>query len=147
LGFGIRLVFILCILGRLFFGDCGLLGLLRCGTHLSGGGLGFTFAIAFGKPLLVAIESHADRQGENFRCIGTDQAVDDQLSEQLPKMIDVPNRLREETVVIREVVVANGVTGNNQVGNVAMPDRENSAGHQPPKSMVAELGKNRGEHP
>ncbi|WP_302120786.1 hypothetical protein [Allorhodopirellula heiligendammensis] len=36
------------------------------------------------------------------------------------EQVDAPSRLREEAVVIREMPVATGVAGNNQIGDKAM---------------------------
>ena len=58
---------------------------------------------------------------ENDDGILADQRVDDQLSEQLPEMVNVPNGLRKESVIVGKVPVGSRTAGNDQVGNVAMP--------------------------
>ena len=62
--------------------------------------------------------------------VSADQARDNQSGQQLPDMVDVPRGLREEPVVIREVSISNRIAGDDQVGDIAMPGRENPTSHQ-----------------
>ena len=60
-------------------------------------------------------------------------------------MIDIPNGLAEESVVVGEVPVADRIAGNDQVGDVAMSDRKNPACHQQTKRLKAGVCENGGE--
>ncbi len=52
-----------------------------------------------------------------------DECLDNQDSQAFPEMIDVPSGMTEEAVIIGEVPVSYGITGHNQVGDIAMPNR------------------------
>lgn len=67
--------------------------------------------------------------GENNDGVFADEPVDDQLRLPLPEIVDLPRGLREEPVIVREVSVVDGVTGDDQVGDIAMPYRKDPAGH------------------
>ncbi len=85
--------------------------------------------------------------GQEDRGVLADQSVNDQFGQQLPEVIDIPNGMREEAMVVREVSVADRVAGEYQVGHVAMSDRQNPAGHQQPKCLKARFGENGCESP
>ena len=78
--------------------------------------------------------------GDYDRGILVDQATDNQYGQQLPEMINVPDGMAKEAVVIREVPVAGRVAGDNQIGNVSVSGRENPAGHQQSKRLKARIG-------
>ena len=80
--------------------------------------------------------------GQYDRCIRANQSSNDQLSEKFPEVIDIPNSVAKESVVIGEVPIANRIAGDDQVGDIAMPDREDPAGHQQPEGSEAGLSKN-----
>jgi len=67
---------------------------------------------------------------EHDDSVWPDKGFDDQLSKQPPEMVDIPDSLAEETVIVREVPIANRITGDNQIGDIAMSDRESPSGHQ-----------------
>lgn len=77
---------------------------------------------------------------ENNDGVLADQRVDDQLGEQLPEMVDVPNGLREEAVVVGEVTVGSRVAGDDQVGDIAMACGKDPAGHQETEGLKARIG-------
>ena len=83
--------------------------------------------------------------GENNHGVFADETVDDQLGQQSPQVVDLPRGLREEPVIVREVSVADGVTGDNQVRDIAMPDRNNPAGHQQSKRLKTRGREDRSE--
>ena len=47
-----------------------------------------------------------------------------------PKMIDFPFGMTEEPVVIREVAMADGTAGDDQISNIAMPYGNDPAAHE-----------------
>ncbi len=61
------------------------------------------------------------------------ECLDNQDSQALPQMIDVPSGITKEAVIVGEVPVSNRIAGHNQVGNVAMPNRKDPSGHHQPK--------------
>jgi len=63
-----------------------------------------------------------------------------EFGQQLPKLVDIPSRMAKESVVVREMAVANGVTGDNQVGDIPMTRRSDPASHQQPESFKTWLG-------
>lgn len=72
-----------------------------------------------------------------------DQRADDKLGEQLPQVVDVPHRLREKAMVVREVPIVGRIASDNQVGNVPMPHGKNPASHQQPPSLKARISEDR----
>ena len=80
--------------------------------------------------------------GQCDRRIRANQGSNDQLSEKFPEVIDIPNSVAKESVVIGEVPVANRIAGNDQIGDEAMSGRDNPAGHQQPEGSEAGLSKN-----
>ena len=76
------------------------------------------------------------------RRVFADQAVDDQRRQQSPEVIDVPDGVTEEAVVVGEVPVADGITGDDQVGHVSMSNGENPPCHQQTKGLKAGFGEN-----
>jgi len=55
-------------------------------------------------------------------------------------MIDFPDRLGEESVVVAEVTVGSRVARDDQVGDVAMSRGQDPSGHQQTKRLETWLG-------
>ena len=77
---------------------------------------------------------------ENDNGVLPDQRANNQLGKQFPEPIDIPNGLREESVIIREVAIAGRIAGDDQIGDIAMSSRENPAGHQKAEGLKAWMG-------
>ena len=79
---------------------------------------------------------------QDDRCVFAQQGVDDQRGEKFPEVIDIPNGLAKEPVVIGEVPIADRIARNDQVRDVATSDRKNPACHQQTKRLKAWVGEN-----
>ena len=77
--------------------------------------------------------------------IFANEPLDYQYDKQSPKTINVPNCVREESVVVGEVTISNRIAGDDQIRDVAMPSRQYPTGHAQPKGLKAGLSKNRCE--
>ena len=56
-------------------------------------------------------------------------------------MIQLSHGVGEEAMVIGEVAVVDGVAGDNQIGDIAMPHRQNPTRHGQAKRGKARFGK------
>ena len=60
--------------------------------------------------------------GQDDRRIIANERLHDQLGQKFPKLVNIPNRATEEAMIVREVSVADGVTGNDQIRDITMPN-------------------------
>ena len=68
--------------------------------------------------------------GQDDGRIFVDERLDNQDSQAFPEMVDLPSGMTKEAVIVREVPVSHGIAGHNQVGDIAMANREDPSGHQ-----------------
>jgi len=75
--------------------------------------------------------------------VWADQSINDQRSEQFPKLTDVPGGMGEEAVVVGEVPVADRIAGNDQIRDITMSNRQDPTSHEQSKGVEARLSENR----
>ena len=59
--------------------------------------------------------------GQDDRRIIANERLHDQLGQKFPKLVNIPNRATEEAMIVREVPVADEVTGSDQIRDITMP--------------------------
>lgn len=80
--------------------------------------------------------------GQIDDCVLADERADDQRRQQFPEMVNVPNGVAEESVIVRKVTITDRIAGDDQISNVAMPDRQDPSGDQEAKGLKTRLGEN-----
>jgi len=68
--------------------------------------------------------------GQKDHAVRANQLIDQHSSKVLPKVIDAPPGLAEEAMVVGEMAVCHGIAGDNQIGDIAVPKRQNPTCHQ-----------------
>ena len=78
--------------------------------------------------------------GQTKDRVFANERADDQFRKQFPELVNIPDSLAEESVVVGKVTVVNRIAGDDQIREITMSRRGDPPGHQQTKRFKARRG-------